>query len=287
MEKKRNGDKILLGIGITLAVILGLILLLPFLMLALILLEGARAEAAAAAPDQLRFINQSNSVICSVALDDTVISEETLEPGDGITVEWETWPTILTVSGEEAVLGQMDIPKEPYQDWTAHCWYIIAQDGPEGFTLTRSHVEELDRVMELAEEWACIELSGGVVTLFETSGSGFNGDGHDFVMMTFSEEDAAALESLMADAKGWHPYEDSELLDRIFFSRSAYCTSDAYAVPRPTEGWYFFRDTYNSQHGPDDENQWSTEGKTGILPNFTAAVYDSGSQTLYIYELDT
>ena len=289
MEKKkgRTGDKILLGIGITFAVIFGLILLLPGLLLVLCFVYIAQAEALDAVPDQIKVINQSSTVIQSIEVNDTVISNQSLQLGDDLTVEWETWPATLTVFGEEGLLGQLELSRAPNKTDTTDCWYIIAQDGPEGVVLTRSHIEKLEKWINSVEKKVDMDLSDGVVLLYDAPGRGLQGDGYDFVIFQFDRESAAALEAQISVTQGWHQYENSALLDKIFFGKNSFCRGYVTDVPVPAEGWYFFRDTYNSQHGANDENQWSVEDRVHPPQNYTAAIYDSTTRMLYILDFDS
>lgn len=290
MKKRKTGIKAI-DVVLTICVILMagvavLFLLLPFLLLACFGLYVAELEAFDAAPDQIMFLNESSAVVCSVTVNDTVITDDILQLGESITVDWEEWPAVLTIYGDDGILGQIELAEEPRQDTSKDCWYIFAQDGPEGLILTKSHVEKLEKYVESMGERVNLDLSGGVVTLYDAPGRGIQGDGHDFMIQIFDEEAAAALEAQMETALGWHPYEDSELLDNIFFSKHSYCVNYITETPRPEKGWFFFRDTYNAQHGANDEGQWSLQ-RVGLPQNYTAAIYDSETNTLYIFDLDT
>ena len=289
MEKKkgRTGDKILLGIGITFAVIFGLILLLPGLLLVLFFVYVAQTEALDAVPDQIKVSNQSSTVIQSVEVNDTVISSQSLQLGDDLTVEWETWPATLTVFGEVGPLGQIELSRAPNKTDTTDCWYIIVQDSPEGLVFTQTHIEKLEKWIKSMEKKVGLDLPDGVILLYDAPGRGLQGDGHDFVIFRFGREEAAALETQFSVTQGWHRYEDRALLDKIFFEKNSFCRSYIYDVPIPAEGWYFFRDTYNSQHGANDENQWSVEDRVRPPQNYTAAIYDSTTRMLYILDYDS
>lgn len=291
MKKGKTLDKVLLGFGIGAAVIMGLLMLLPFLMVGLLLLLIALADAYDAAPDRLMVINQSTTAIHSVTMNDTPISGKALNFGDDVTVEWEQWPGTVAVYGEEGLLGELHIAEEPDQDLTRDCWYVIVQDGPEGLIFTQSHVWPLEKRTEKMGEYVNLDLTGGVVELYYAPGRGIQGDGFDFLTLRFTGEEAAALEAQMADAPGWHPYTGGGLIDHIFYDGhtlyESYALCRDFGVPPIETGWYFFRDTYNSQHGANDENQWVVEGRTDLPANYTAALYDSATHTLYIYDSDS
>lgn len=41
------------------------------------------------------------------------------------------------------------------------------------------------------------------------------------------------------------------------------------------------------QHGDEDAHQWDLEGRTRLPGNFDAAIYDSDSGTLYLFQYDS
>lgn len=291
MKRGRTLDKVLLGVGIAIAALMGLVILSPFLLVGVFYLLIAQTNAYDAAPDRLMVINQSTTAIHSVTMNDTPISDGTLSLGDDVTVEWEQWPGTVAVYGEEGLLGELHIAGKPDQDLTKDCWYVIVQDGPEGLLLGLSHAEKLEQRMESMGERVYLDVTGGAVELYYAPGRGINGDGFDFMTLRFTEEEAAMLEAQMADALGWHPYTGGGLVDHIFYDAHTLYKDHRlcrdFNVPRFEEGWYFFRDTYNSQHGDNDENQWVVEGRTDLPHNYTAALYDSATHTLYIYDSDS
>ena len=122
---------------------------------------------------------------------------------------------------------------------------------------------------------------------------GWMGDGTEYWQVELSQEDAAALEKTVQTREGWHPLpvnEDGEALiygrewqeGTESFSAGPYLTGkDGKALlPQVEEGYWFF---WNDQtHSPE------TAGVLGRGSyNFTAAVYDTSTRTLYCGELDT
>lgn len=294
MKQHKTVDKVIdVSLTVFMILIAGvavLTILLPAILLVCFFLYIAQVEAFDAAPDQIMFLNESSAIVRSVTVNDTVISDGVLELGDDIAVEWEEWPAVLTLHGDDGILGQIELTEAPDQDAQKDCWYIFAQDSPEGLILTRSHVEKLKKYVEVMGERVNLDLSGGVVTLYDAPGRGINGDGHDFMIQIFDEETAAALEAQMAAAKGWHPYTGGGLIDDIFYGahtlyKDRHLCRD-FNVPHFEEGWFFFRDTYNANHGANDEGQWSLR-RVGLPQNYTAAVYDSETNTLYVYDSDS
>lgn len=122
---------------------------------------------------------------------------------------------------------------------------------------------------------------------------GFHGDGTEYWQVELSQEDAAALEKTVQAQEGWHPLpvsEDGEVLlygrewqeGTESFSAGPYLTGkDGKALlPQVEEGYWFFWD--DQTHSPEP---------AGVLGrgsyNFTAAVYDTATRTLYCGKLDT
>ena len=55
------------------------------------------------------------------------------------------------------------------------------------------------------------------------------------------------------------------------------------SVPQVESGYYFFQDRHREAEDPGDPSNLFSRNAY----NFTAALYDAGSETLYYYELDT
>ena len=279
----------LLTIVVGLLAAIGLIgFLLPLILVAMFYLLVAQTDARDAAPDRLMFVNESSTPVYSVAMNEVTISDGVLELGDDVMVEWETWPGTVSVYGEKDCLAQLYLSEKPNQDWVKDCWYVIAQDGPDGLILTQSHAWPLEDRVEKLGEYVGLDISGGVVEMYYARGRGINGDGSDYMSLLFTEEEGAVLEQMLAETEGWHRLPMDDVVGSVFCGEPD-CTSanHAFRVPGVEEGWYFFRDTYNAHHGENDENQWKLEGRTRLPQNFTTAVYDSEADILYIFDYDS
>lgn len=122
-------------------------------------------------------------------------------------------------------------------------------------------------------------------------------DGTEYWQVKLSPEDAQALEARAEKGEGWHPLpvsEDMRILlygtesvewtsDGQVISQGPYLTDDSTGeplLPQVEEGYWFFCD--------DQTGSWETAGVLDRYSfNFTAAVYDRETQTLYCGELDT
>lgn len=118
-------------------------------------------------------------------------------------------------------------------------------------------------------------------------------DGTQYWKVDLSQEDAAALEQTAQTREGWHTFPLTEDAEALLYGREwtegseergagPYLTGkDGKALlPQVEEGYWFFWD-----------DQTRSPETTGVLGrgsyNFTAAVYDSTTHTLYCGELDT
>ena len=121
-------------------------------------------------------------------------------------------------------------------------------------------------------------------------------DGTEYWEIAFSPEDAAEFEESLQTAQGWHalpPDNDvryllygtegvEETSDGAFLSASPYLTGEdgAPLFPPVEEGYWFFYDEQTESYTAQGVRERPSQ-------NFTAAVYDSQSRTLYCGELDT
>ena len=125
---------------------------------------------------------------------------------------------------------------------------------------------------------------------------GMGNDGSAYWEVTFSPEEAAALEQALPAAEGWQPLPLSDEARRLlygtdgmeetgegaFLSMSPYLTKQdgSPLFPQLEEGYWFF---YDKQTGT-----YTAEGvKERPSCNFIAALYDPAAHTLYCGELDT
>lgn len=126
-----------------------------------------------------------------------------------------------------------------------------------------------------------LDLSCGTVALEEDTHGGFHGDGCAFTVMTFDAEDRKALE---ADMNGdcWHALPMTENVARA--AQSLATGEDGKSLfPEITQGYYYFRDRHSQSTDPGDDSGLFSRASW----NFTMAVYDSETGTLYYFALDT
>ena len=125
---------------------------------------------------------------------------------------------------------------------------------------------------------------------------GFHGDGTAYWEIAFSPEEAAALEKSLQTAQGWHalPLDNDvryllygtegieKAQDGAYISVNPYLTGKdgGPLFPQVEEGYWFFCDEQTESYTAQGVMERPSQ-------NFTAAVYDSQSRTLYCGELDT
>lgn len=128
--------------------------------------------------------------------------------------------------------------------------------------------EEERRLSRMGKELG-IDLSAGTLVSFEDDHGGFHGDG-----TTYAEIDLNGPVEGLAEVPGWRPLALSENAERAI----RLCWTEAVL---PGIGFYYLFDR-QSENPYDD-----TDLHDRYSWNFTIAVYDSGSDWLYYYQLDT
>ena len=141
-----------------------------------------------------------------------------------------------------------------------------------------------------------VDLSAGVLAEHRDTHGGFLGDGETFLQLTFDQESAAALEEEISQAKGWQPLPLPDDLVRVLYGEEYEEGDTVYSYaplaagqdgeplfPRVERGSCFFLDRHSESTDPYDASQLDQR----YSYNFTVAVYDSESRTLYCFEMDT
>ena len=129
-----------------------------------------------------------------------------------------------------------------------------------------------------------IDLAQGTVQEAWDDHGGFHGDGARWVVISLAGTDQAPAFSQEA---GWHELEAvwyglTRETDQGEESVGPYLP-EGVSVPQVESGYYFFQDRHREAEDPGDPSNLFSRNAY----NFTAALYDAGSETLYYYELDT
>lgn len=142
-----------------------------------------------------------------------------------------------------------------------------------------------DTLDELSQTLS-VDLSQGTVVEEEDSHEGFHGDGERWVTVSLEEDISPALEEadwqelplpqpLEAAVYGVTEEEGGQIISEgPYFQRE---------IPPISDGYYFFRDRHSEAVDPTDPEELLER----MSFNFTVALYDRDSQTLYYGELDT
>lgn len=125
---------------------------------------------------------------------------------------------------------------------------------------------------------------GEVLETVETHG-GFHGDGATYIVIQFQEDISDRLVG-----QYWHDLPMSENVSTCFYGREtetmtygAHVNNGAGLADLITNGRYYFCDRNSKATDPADDSQLL--GRSSF--NYTAAVYDADSCTLYYFKFDT
>lgn len=113
----------------------------------------------------------------------------------------------------------------------------------------------------------------------DDSHGGFHGDGVRLAVLHFDE---AADAALLDTVEGWSPLPLSDELDDMLYKQIEGIYPSDVRIPRVEHGYWYFRDRYSAQ-SPDAEKPFTER----YSYNFTAAVLDTDTNTLYYCEVDT
>ena len=135
-----------------------------------------------------------------------------------------------------------------------------------------------------------VNASQGTVQDHWDDHGGFHGDGARWVVISLAGTDQAPAFSQEA---GWHATPLPEELEAVWYGLTRETDQgeesvgpylpEGVSVPQVESGYYFFQDRHREAEDPGDPSNLFSRNAY----NFTAALYDAGSETLYYYELDT
>lgn len=175
-------------------------------------------------------------------------------------------------------------------NFVALSFEVMRQPQPE-----RPRTAQADRrILQNLSDTLSVETDGGTVALYEDTHGGFHGDGSTCCTVTFDtasspkEEIAGSsswrslplTENLTAAAYGLHWQEDDTepAIGPLAMRKESLCY-----FPPIENGYYYFEDRSSEATHPGDDSALFDR----YSYNFTLAIYDTDSETLYYYELDT
>ena len=119
----------------------------------------------------------------------------------------------------------------------------------------------------------------------ENSHGGFHGDGERYLIFAFDND---SFENTIKKDNTWHklPVTDDSITALLYGLETPEMTFGPYInqdIPKISNGYYFFYDRHTDSVNPFDAS-YALERNSF---NFTAAIYDADTNTLYYIELDT
>lgn len=137
-----------------------------------------------------------------------------------------------------------------------------------------------------------LDLSAGTVISNQDSHGGWLGDGETIVSIHFPKEDGQRLLVQIMKDPAWRPLPLTDNLSTIVYGRTAGNArwnpvftdenGDPF-LPPIKNGFFFFLDRHSQNTDSLDDSSLFSQGSF----NFTLAIYDMDSHTLYYFELDT
>ena len=122
-----------------------------------------------------------------------------------------------------------------------------------------------------------VDLSEGRIILEEDNHGGFHGDGFSLLVADYSQTTSVADEILASEI--WHRLPLSENL--AVFVYQPY--DENLKIPQVENGCYYFYDRHDEATDPYDDSDLFSRYSF----NFTFAVYDLDTETLYLCKYDT
>lgn len=187
---------------------------------------------------------------------------------------WAAVPAeqVGTWQGQTVVQGTLGLLKETYEVYEYRGPFVRGAEPLAGSgepMLEESVQRQQAQGVEWAEQSLGVSLSDGTVLKYSDTHGGFLGDGETFLVISFEGQPEWAAD--------WRPLPLTENLALVNSN-----LADGF-FPDAEQGCYFFQDRHSESTGPADDSQLFNRSSL----NFTLAVYDSGTDTLYYYELDT
>ncbi|MGN0370455.1 MAG: hypothetical protein ACI4EW_07905 [Butyrivibrio sp.] len=121
-----------------------------------------------------------------------------------------------------------------------------------------------------------VDMTGGEVISSEDTHGGFLGDGYTLIKIEYPDD---SVVSEIKESEHWHELPLSESLNTFVYQPC----DDNINIPEITNGYYFFYD----RHSEADDRYSDAELYERHSFNFTFAIYDSDSDTVYICKYDT
>ena len=132
-----------------------------------------------------------------------------------------------------------------------------------------------------------IEIPGSMKIDYEDTHGGFHGDGETFATIEFNKSIAENIREDIADHMSWNSLPLSENHDILVYGGTkegityTYNYAELLSMPRIENGYWFYEDRQ-----PESTLFWEEEDLIPFPYNFTIAIYDLDTDTLYYLESD-
>lgn len=152
-------------------------------------------------------------------------------------------------------------------------------------TMTACSSNDVNRISKVID----IDISSGTISDTQDSHGGFHNDGLMITRITFTD-DTEALENEIRNNNLWRQLPLSENISTFFYgdeeeSGGTYISGEEGKplLPNIENGYYFFKDRNSESKNPSDDSEILRR----LSFNFTVAIYDYDTKTIYYVVLDT
>jgi len=134
-----------------------------------------------------------------------------------------------------------------------------------------------------------IKIPANVKIEYEDTHGGFHGDGETFAKIQFDAFQAEEILRQITSLESWHKLPLSENLHLIMYGGErdnveyAYNFAKSFGISHVKNGYWFFVDRHDKSTSPEKDEDIFERSSF----NFTLAIYDIDTNTLYFFELDT
>lgn len=215
-----------------------------------------------------------------------------LARGDSLALDCAAWPAEVTVFGDlngTEPLASVTVPEEPRADNTDSgmgTWYVIAQDGPDGLTLTLSLNRDrkgLEEQVRTAGKNLGLDLSPAAAVFCRSPGHGFQGDGSDLLALRVSPAEGETLTAAMDGAEGWHTGPLAENMAAALRELVEWGGFEFDWENLPAGSRWYFRDEHSQAVDRYDPSGLFARPSF----DFVLGLWDPEGRTLVFYELHT
>ena len=130
--------------------------------------------------------------------------------------------------------------------------------------------------LEMFSGQSGINLTQGTILRQEDTHGGFHGDGYTLISIQYPDN---SIVRELEESEQWHPLPLAEALNTFIYQPY----DSKLDIPVISNGFYFFEYRHTEATAPSDP----TELLNRASFNFTFAVYDTDSDTLYLCRYDT